>query len=212
MKKTLSSLILLAVALSGFSQPRKYRKSMEKAFASVEQAVTPGDFTACATSFGEIAEGYPELWMPPYYAAYCLVTSTFESSDYTSKTEALKQAGIYVQQVKKLNPEESETEALRAYHALGMMAADPESNGPLYLEEFTYSIERAKKLNPENPRPYYMDGLLKANLPEFMGGGTAVAKLEHQTAAQKFEAFQNDDPFWPRWGASQNQQQLNGLQ
>ena len=118
MKKTLSSLILLAVALSGFSQPRKYRKSMEKAIATVEQAVTPGDFTACATSFGEIAEGYPELWMPPYYAAYCLVTSTFESSDSTSKTETPKHA----------------------------------------------------------------------------------------------EAVQTDDPFWPRWGASQNQQQLNGLQ
>ncbi|MGW8315864.1 MAG: hypothetical protein ACWGNV_09715, partial [Bacteroidales bacterium] len=141
-----------------------------------------------------------------------LISASFNNMEYIAKMDDLNQAKEAVDRVKKLMPEESEIEALDAYHALGMMAADPQSNGPLYLEDFTSCIGKAKQLNPDNPRPYYMDGLLKANLPDYMGGGPLAARQEHETAAQKFREFQNDDPFWPTWGEAQNQEQLESVQ
>lgn len=212
MKKTIFVLSIMLITLPGFSQPRKYKKSMEKAIESITEASSPEDFSACAASFGEIASTYPELWLPSYYSAYCLISASFDAGDYTTRIEALNQAKVHVEQAKKLKPDESETEALDAFHALGMMAADPDSNGPLYLQDFTFCIEKAKELNPDNPRPYYMDGLLKSNLPEFMGGGVHEARQLHQIAAKKFEEFQNDDPFWPSWGAAQNHEVLHNLQ
>lgn len=212
MKKSIFLLTLMLVTLSGFSQPRKYKKSMEKAMASLTEASSPEKLLACAASFGEIAANYPDMWFPPYYEAYCLISASFNSGEYMAKMDNLNRAKVVLDKVKRLKADESEIEALDAYHALGMMAADPQSNGPIYLEDFTICIGKAKQMNPDNPRPYYMDGLLKANLPDYMGGGPLAAKQEHETAAQKYRDFQNDDPFWPRWGEAQNQEQLDSVQ
>ncbi|MGW8315863.1 MAG: hypothetical protein ACWGNV_09710, partial [Bacteroidales bacterium] len=66
MKNSLILLTLLLVTLSGFSQPKKYKKDMEKALASLNEASTPDALGNCATSFGEIAAKYPEQWLPSY--------------------------------------------------------------------------------------------------------------------------------------------------
>ena len=212
MKKSLILLTLLLVTLSGFSQPRKYGKAMEKALDNLAVASSPEELISSAAFFGDIAEKYPELWLPAYYEAYCLISASFNTGEYLSKMECLDDAMKIVDRVRIIEPDESEVEALDAFHALGMMAADPQSNGPIYLEDFTTCIGKAKKLNPENPRPYYIDGLLKANLPDYMGGGAFAAKKEHEIAAQKYREFDNDDPFWPDWGESLNQAQLDTIQ
>lgn len=38
-------------------------------------------------------------------------------------------------------------------------------------------IQEAIALNPENPRSYFLDGMMTSNLPEFIGGGPEAAKL-----------------------------------
>ena len=212
MKKTMTIMTILLVSLSVLAQPKKYNKSMSKALEILQESNTVEGYLECAATFDEIASNYGEMWMPPYYAAYCRIIASFDENDYGLKDEYLTQAGLSLEEALELAPEESEVQALSAFHALGLMAADPESNGPIYLEDFNYAILRAKSLNPENPRPYYMDGLLKANLPEFMGGGTAAAKPIHMLAAEKFEKFQSEDPLWPNWGKALNQEQLNNMQ
>ena len=176
MKKSMILLTLMLVTLSGFSQPRKYKKAMENAVESLGEASSPEKLSQCAVSFGDIAANYPDLWMPSYYEAYCLISASFTSGAYDAKMDYLNRAQTSLDKAKALKADESEIEALDAYHALGMMAADPQANGPIYLEDFSLCIGKAKKLNPDNPRPYYMDGLLKANLPEYMGGGPLAAR------------------------------------
>lgn len=216
MKKTITIMTILlvsvSVSVSVFAQPRKYKKSMGKAMVMLQGTSGAEGFLTCAAAFDEIASGYEDMWMPPYYSAYCRIMASFDEGEYDLKDEYLTSAGLSLEKALAIAPEESEVQALSAFHALGLMAADPESNGPLYLEDFNYSIQRAKTLNPDNPRPYYMDGLLKANLPEFMGGGPAAAKPVHQLAAEKFKNFQSEDPLWPNWGEELNQEQLNNMQ
>lgn len=209
MKKTL---ILLAVALFTLpvlAQPRKYKKSMEKALEAMDQASAPVEYVKCAASFESIAEDYETMWMPDYYAAFSLVITTFNEQEYARKMEYLNRASGSLERARKIQPEESEIEALAAFYALAMMAADPETNGPIYLEEFTTKLNKARSLNPENPRVYYMDALLKENLPEFMGGGIEQAKSLYLTADEKFKSFHNDDPMWPHWGEELNREQMD---
>jgi hypothetical protein len=212
MKKIWTLLTILLFSVTILAQPRKYIKSMDQAMEMLKEASGAEGYKECAAAFEEIAANYEEMWMPPYYAAYCLIIASFNEGDYTLKYDYLTRAGLSVEKALALDPEESEVQALSAFHALGLMAADPESNGPLYLEDFNYAIEKAKSLNPANPRPYYMEGLLKANLPEFMGGGLAAAKSTHLLAAEKFKYFQPEDPLWPSWGEAMNQEQLDNIQ
>ena len=57
----------------------------------------------------------------------------------------------------------------------------------------------------------YYEDVLAANLPEFLGGGPETAKPIFLKAQEKFEAFHNDDPFWPIWGENLNQDEMNRL-
>ena len=178
----------------------------------LNEAAGPAQFLACAETYEGISAKYPDMWLPPYYAAFSLIIANFEESEPSLKEEYLNRAKESVDKAIAINQEESEVQALNAFYIIAKMAIDPESNGPPYLEEFYYSNEKAKSLNPENPRPYYLDGLLKANLPEYIGGGTAAARALHQTAAEKYSTFRNDDPYWPDWGKDLNQEQLENLQ
>jgi hypothetical protein len=211
MKKTMILVVALLVSIPSFTQPRKYKKSMEKAMEMFDQVSSPEDFMACAETFEGISAQYGEMWLPPYYGAFCLTLASLETGEYSVKEESLKRADKSIEKMLELNPDESEVQALIAFHMLALMAMAPETNGPMYLEDFTYTIQKAKELNPDNPRPYYMDGLLKANLPEFMGGGVAEAKALHQTAAEKYKSYENDEPYWPSWGEDLNQEQLDSL-
>ena len=53
--------------------------------------------------------------------------------------------------------------------------------------------------------------VITANLPEFLGGGPKAAKPIFLKAQEKFEAFHNDDPFWPIWGEDLNQDEMDRL-
>jgi hypothetical protein len=212
MKKTMILTTMLLVSFTAFAQPRKYRKAMEHALEMLQETSTVEGYLKCADAFDEISVSFEEMWMPPYYAAFNLISASFEEGDYGLKQEYLARAGLAIDKAMSLKPEESEVVALSAFRALGMMAADPETNGPIYLEDFSSAVQRAKALNPDNPRPYYMDGLLKENMPEFMGGGAAAARPIYLLAAEKFRKFQSEDPFWPDWGEELNQAQLDRQQ
>jgi len=94
---------------------------------------------------------------------------------------------------------------------LARITLAPESRGPVYFEDVTYALEKAKELNPDNPRTYYLQAILTLNLPDFMGGGPQAAKPIFLEADKKFKAFQNDDPLWPGWGEEHNQEELERL-
>jgi hypothetical protein len=212
MNKAIILLLAVLVSLPAFTQPRKYKKSMGRAIEMLNESSTPDAYMASAETFEGIAAQYGEFWIPSYYAAYSLTIGTFQNGELVMKEANLKRAKESLDKASALQPDESEIQTLSALYLLAMMSLDPEINGPMYYENFNFTLQKAKDLNPENPRPYYMDGLLKGNMPDFMGGGPAAARPLHQMAADKFRSFQNDDPFWPSWGEDLNQEQLDALE
>jgi hypothetical protein len=81
----------------------------------------------------------------------------------------------------------------------------------LYIEKVFASLETAKKLNPDNPRIYFLEGINKLNLPPSMGGGVEAGKPILEEALQKFETFENEDPLWPGWGEEATREELAKL-
>jgi hypothetical protein len=211
MKKALFLVSLVLLSLPVLSQGRKYNKSMKSAIEKMNETPEPASELETVASFEEIALNYPDQWLPSYHASRILVTSSFEEADGNKSDALLDRAKLSLDKVMKMAPDESEVQVLEALYYIGLMSVDPSTRGQLYYEDVVAAIQKSLSLNPENPRAYFLDGLMTSNMPEFMGGGPEAAKPIFLEAAEKFKIYQNEDPFWPTWGEDLNQNELDRL-
>lgn len=211
MKNTLILFLISLITLPGISQDRKYQKSMLKSIEEMNKTTDRADHMTCVATFEELAGTHPDQYFPLYYAARTLINLSFEDSDQTRGDGQLDRANELIDKAMILDPEESELHVLKALLLLARITLDPMTRGPMYFEGVNASLAKAKSLNPENPRAYYLDGLITLNLPEFIGGGPLAAKPIFLEAAKKFESYQNSDPIWPSWGEEDNSAELEKL-
>jgi len=212
MKKQILYLSILILTLPAFAQQSKYHEAMQSAIETLDQASGPDDYLACAGRFERIARAEKTLWLPYYHASYALVVMSFDETDGGRKDLLLDRAQEMLDAALELEPDESELHVLQAFLYPSRILVDPMARGMQYMELIDASLARAKALNPDNPRTYFLEGVNKANLPPSMGGGPEVAKPILQEAVAKFEAFKNDDPLWPNWGKEVARAELDKLQ
>ncbi len=192
MKKALFLVSLVLLSLPVLSQGRKYNKSMQSAIEKMNEASDPVSEQETVASFEEIALNYPDQWLPSYHASRILVTSSIEESDGSKSDALLDRAKLSLDKVMKMAPDESEVQVLEALYYIGLMSVDPSTRGQLYYEDVVTALQKSLSLNPENPRAYFLDGMMTSNMPEFMGGGPEVAKPIFLEAAEKFKIYQNE--------------------
>jgi hypothetical protein len=212
MKKICMTLSILLLTLSAFTQESKYQEAMQSALTSLDQATGPDDYLACASRFERIAKAEKTLWLPYYYASYALVVMSFDETDGGRKDLLLDRAQEMLDAALELEPDESELHVLQAFLYPSRILVDPMGRGMQYMELIYASLARAKALNPDNPRIYFLEGVNKANLPPSMGGGPEAARPILQEALAKFETFQKDDPLWPGWGGEAARSELDKMQ
>ena len=200
MKKTLVLVIMSMLMLPLLSQGKKYSKAMRSAMEQMNQVSDPASELKVATSFEEIAENYPDQWLPYYHASKIIVMNSFDEADSDKRDLMLVRAGKNLDHARALAPQESEVEVLTALYYIGLISVDPDTRGAVYYQDAMEAIQKGLELNPENPRAHYMNAMWTLNTPDFMGGGPEAAKPIYLEAAEKFKAFQNNDPFWPAWG------------
>ena len=75
----------------------------------------------------------------------------------------------------KIAPEESEIHTMQGMIYQALMSIDPATNGQLYGPKSNGALQTAIKLNPENPRPYYLQAVSIMYTPEEYGGGKEAA-------------------------------------
>ena len=83
------------------------------------------------------------------------------------------------------------------------------ASGANYSRKAAAAISIAEKLNPENPRVYYLRGSNLYHTPKFFGGGAENARPELEKAAALFESQKSSDPLKPAWGPHHNKQLLD---
>jgi len=203
---------LTLMSISVWGQENRYTAAMLGALELLEQASDPGQYTESANRFERIANAEKKLWMPYYYASYSLVVMSFDESDGGQKDLILDRAQELLDQALELEPEESELHVLQAFLYPSRIMVDPMGRGLTYIEKMFASLEKARSLNPDNPRIYFLDGINKLNLPSSMGGGVEVARPILEEAMVKFEAFKKPDQLWPDWGKEAVQAELDKLQ
>ncbi len=204
--KTIITILLVAISTTVFSS--KYEETMKTNIDKLYQLHTSAELQALANQFERIGNAEQDKWLPNYYAAYCFIRSTFfDEMDADAKHAQLDKAQALVDQLMKTNDDESEIYALQAL--LYQIRITDMSKGAKYSMKAADAIKQAERLNPENPRVYYLRGSNTFHTPKFFGGGAEKAKPDLKKAAEMFESEKQSDPLMPTWGNVHNEQLLS---
>jgi hypothetical protein len=201
--KTLKNTLLIALLFLSsqlFAQTGAYQAAMKKGLEQFAAANTPEDFIGAANYFERIANAEPKQWLPVYYSAYANLRAGLLSQDKTQKDEYFDKALAQVDQADGISANNSEIYTLLGYCQYMKMSVDPQSRLEL-IAETQSSLEKAKQLDPKNPRPYFVQGQNTFYTPEAFGGGKAMAKPILEQAVSKYEQFKAVGEFAPSWGA-----------
>jgi len=206
---------VIFLSLTGFAQSEKYTKAMEQLVPAVDTTRSVDGLNALANSFQRIADAEKTQWLPYYYAAFTTVTSGFvggqgQSASVTDpiadKAEAL------LDKAEQLSKDNSEIYVIRKMIATLRLVADPMSRYMTLGPAAAQAVATAKKLNPENPRIYLLEGQDKLYTPEQFGGSKTEAKALFEEAIKKFEAFKPESSIHPTWGLGQTKYFLTQAQ
>jgi len=188
-----------------------YRDAMHSSINNLNEARSLEEFQLCANTFERIAVSETKEWLPRYYAAYSLIMLSFEEEDLSKRDQILDKAQDFLDQALELMPDESELHVLQAFIYPSRIMVDPMQRGMILMDEMNSSLELAKKLNPDNPRIYFLQANTTLNLPESMGGGIEQAKTIFMLAEQKFKSFSPASDIHPDWGKEANEAELKKL-
>ena len=88
------------------------------------------------------------------------------------------------------------------------LAAQPAIRYMTFGKFFNENIEKAKSLQPNNPRIYFLKGNSVYYTPKMFGGGAKNALPQFEKAETLYKNESKDDIYKPYWGEKQNEQML----
>lgn len=206
MKKFLLPIALLLFVFAS-AQSDKYVKAMEDRIRAIDTTRNPSGLTDLANAFERIADVEKTQWYPYYYAALATVNAGLSMSSgamsggMAEKLDPLAdRAEQLLDKAAALTQENSEIYIIRKMIATLRMIGDPMSRFMTYGPEAAEALAMAKKLDPENPRVYLLEGQDKFHTPEQYGGSKTEAKKLLEIALVKFDAFKPQSSISPVWG------------
>jgi hypothetical protein len=206
--------LLMAVALFvtiGLSAQTKYESAMQNGLAKMKESKTADEMNATASFFERVGDAEKTQWLPYYYAARNYTISAFmnPSADKDKAAEKVKELIAKAEAIEKDN---AEIFCLKQQVAVMQLVVDPMSRWQSYGAIAAEAIAKAKSIDPNNPRPYLLEGQYLMNVPEAFGGGKAVAKKLFEKSVELFENFKPSSALHPSWGKEQAAQLLAACQ
>jgi len=212
MKKTIFILSAILIASFSYAQmPDKFVKAMEAKIALIDSTHTVEGYTDLANAFERIADAEKNQWLAYYYAAYCNASAgTIAGAGGDMMAAKADKTDPYAdkadKQIKKaaeLAKNNSEIFIVKKMIATLRMLGDPMNRYMTYGPEAQAMLDEAKKLNPDNPRVYILEGQDKFYTPEQYGGSKEEAKVLFEKAQKLYETFKPETNIHPNWGKSQ---------
>ena len=203
MKKMFFALLSLAVVTQGVAQNEKFTKAMTTNIALWDSAKTADDMLSVSAAFERIGDAEKNQWLPYYYASLSQVLYAFIKNDMSNNDAYAAKAEQLLIKADGMQPNNSEISTIKAMIATLRMLVNPQQRWQQYGAVIQQELENAKKQDPTNPRPYYLQGQNLRNTPEQFGGGCSTAKPVLEEAIKKYEAFKPASGIAPNWGKSQ---------
>ncbi len=176
---------------------------MKKNLALFDSAKTTADYQALANTFERIGEAEKTQWLPYYYAGLALATGGWNDPNLDKDANSTRINTLCDKAAALDN--NSEIFALRNMSATQQMMVDPQTRWQTYGMQASQDLEEGLKLNPDNPRLYYLKGESIFNTPPAFGGGKDKAKPVFEKALALFKT-DNPKPLYPNWGMQRTEE------
>lgn len=186
------------------SKAQNLEVSLNEAYHNLRSATGIPALMEAGSKFNMIASKWPKEWAANYYAAYANAYISDKEPDIKRKDQLLDQADGYVAKMNAMNVFKDESHVLTAYVAFSRFLVDPANRWKKYLDIMNANLEKAKKLNPDNPRIYYLQGVPIFNKPVLYGGGKGKAKPYFEKAKPLFAKQNKSSILNPYWGEKEN--------
>lgn len=219
MKKLLLSFIIVSSALVSMAQSEKFVKAMEQNIAAIDTTRSIDGWKDLGNTFQRIADAEKTQWLPYYYAAlshvmigYNIAGAAGGMGGFADKTDPeADQAEQLLNKAQELAKDNSEIFCIRKMIASLRLMADPMNRYQTALPAAAEALEKAKTLNPNNPRVVLLEAQDKFYTPEQYGGSKTEAKVLFEDAMKKYDSFKPESTIHPQWGKGQVQFFLSQL-
>ena len=192
----------------GNAGAQSFEVSLQHAFARYDTAMSPASIVAGASELDAIAVKYPDKWAGHFYAAYARIKQSLGLTDKNQRDQLIDKAVAELNTADKLSPNNEEIFILRAWSAKAWLAVDPPNRWKKCNAQYDDAMGKAKKINAENPRIYFLDGQGYFYRPKLWGGGKDKAKVYFQKARLLFAKEDKGDILKPSWGEKMNEEFL----
>ncbi|OFY71377.1 MAG: hypothetical protein A3G23_04285 [Bacteroidetes bacterium RIFCSPLOWO2_12_FULL_37_12] len=190
--------ILFPLILS--AQEDRYLSGMKKGLSIIDSAKSSDDFIMAGNFFERIALAEKSMWLPFYYASLSYNMAGIMGKEKDLKDSYFDKALSWLDSCQKNKPDSSEVLCLKGYITLMKISVSPMSRGPKFGPEGAKLLEEAKRINPSNPRPYYVHGQNTFYTPAMFGGGKNKALPLLEEAVEKYKTFVPESDLHPNWG------------
>ncbi len=209
--KIATALALFCLALSA-AKAQTIEESLKSPLDKFDAAKTPQEMIAASSQLDLIAAKWPGQWISHYYTALSKIRISFALPEKTKRDLYLDVANVYLDKADKLSPNNQEILILQAWAAKARIAIDGQDRWKKFGEVYDGYIGRAKKINPENPRIYYLEGQGPFYKPKIWGGGKDKALPFFEKAKDLFARENKSNILVPHWGEKENNEMLKQCQ
>jgi hypothetical protein len=210
MKKYLLFLIaIITVQTATFSQSDKYVAAMKQNLSMFDSSKTAEDFTKLANTFERIGDAEKKQWLPYYYAGLALSSAGWMPAvtDKDANATRINELCDKADAAAVSNADRAEILTIRNMAATQQMMVDPQTRYMSYGQAAGQALTKGLKLDPNNPRLYYLQGMSLFNTPVQFGGGKDKAKPVFEKALELYKQ-QNPKELYPRWGQKQTEDMI----
>jgi len=198
-------LLFASAALQAQEPDAKFVKAMEKALSGMDTLKTEEQWLAASNKFERIAQKESKEWLPTYYVAFCQIMAFNMSQDPVKQELFAKNAEANIHKADEMSPNNSEIYVLKSMISGLFIRLNPMVNGQKYAPVAGMQLEKAKKLDPSNPRADMQEGITQFFTPPQWGGSKEKGKKLMESAREKYTAFQPASPIHPTWGNKMNE-------
>ncbi len=198
-------------ATLGLNAQSKYESAMQNGLSKMKESKTPDEMSAVASFFERVGDAEKNQWLPYYYAARNYTIAAF-MNPASDKDKVAEKVNELITKAEAIENNNAEIFCLKQQVAVIQLVVDPMSRWQSYGAIAAEAIAKAKVIDPNNPRPYLLEGQYLMNVPEAFGGGKAVAKKLFEKSVELFENFKPASALHPSWGKEQAAQLLAACQ
>lgn len=209
MKKSIVFLFVMILSVTLMAQSERFQKAMQTQITAMDSVRSADGWLELSNSFQRIADAEKTQWLPYYYAALSnvmqgLMMSNGQMGGMADKLDPLAaKAEANLNKAEALAGANAEIFCVKKMISNLRMMGDPmnrwQAEGPIAAA----ALQKAKSMDPSNPRVPMLEAQDKFYTPEEFGGSKTEAKQLFEEALKKFDSFKAASPLHPNWGRGQ---------